>query len=228
MGSTKKISTKAEKSSPLWCFLWYNNCEKHPTAKGLNHKNEYLSRLRRTLLYSFTIICLRSFLRSGSFAGSSCGTVLLLKRNTMNGCSIFLPPRTIVASPSLNASGADNDSSPRHHIFICGIGGCFFAPCRELYALLSQKRNRRIRRRFSRGSATTNAIVLMTLPTALQGAVITAASGYIISTGALRGAGVPPAPPIKFSEKIHIKTNHKLRDRSLKPHFLHQQALFCY
>ena len=36
----------------------------------------------------------------------------------------------------------------------------------------------------------------MTLPTALQGAVITAASGYIISTGALRGAGFPPAPPL--------------------------------
>ena len=38
-------------------------------------------------------------------------------------------------------------------------------------------------------------ILLMTLPTAPQRSVSTAASGYIISTGALRGAGFPPAPP---------------------------------
>ena len=134
----------------------------------------------------------------------------------------------IILSHTISVCTAKYKSSPRHHISLCGIENCFFCSLSGAIRFAVAKRRRRLRRRFSRGCATTNSIVLMTLPTALQGAVITAASGYIISTGALRGAGVPPAPPIKFSEKIHIKTNHKLRDRSLKPHFLHQQALFCY
>ena len=146
-------------------------------------------------VYSFTIICLRSSFWSGSFAGSNCGMVLLEKRNMTSGCSIFPLPRTVAASQSLNTSGADNDSSPRHHIFICGIGGCFFCSLSGAIRFAVAERSRRLCRRFSRGCATTNAIVLMTLPTAPQRSVSTAATGYIISTGALRGAGVPPAPP---------------------------------
>ncbi len=100
----------------------------------------------------------------------------------MNGCLTFLPPRIIAENPSLSASGADNDSSPRHHIFICGIGGCFFCSLSGAIRFAAAKRKRQLCCRISRGCATTNAIVLMTLPTALQGAVSTAASGYIIST----------------------------------------------
>ena len=120
-------------------------------------------RSRHTLQYNSTIICLRSSFWSGSFAGSSCGTAPLPKRNMMNGCGASLQPRTAAASQSLNASGADNDSSPRHHIFICGIGGCFFCSLSGAIRFAVAKRNRRLRRRFSRGCATTNAIVLMTL-----------------------------------------------------------------
>lgn len=107
----------------------------------------------------------------------------------------------IILSHTISVCTAKYKSSPRHHISLCGIENCFFCSLSGAIRFAVAKRRRRLRRRFSRGCATTNAIVLMTLPTALQGAVITAASGYIISTGALRGAGVPPAPPIKFSEK---------------------------
>ena len=158
----------------------------------------------RVTVYSFTIICLRSSFWSGSFAGSSCGTVLLQKRNMTSGCSTFRPPRTTAARTSLSESGADNDSSPRHHIFICGIGGCFFCSLSGAIRFAVAKRKRQLCCRISRGCATTNAIVLMTLPTALQGAVITAASGYIISTGALRGAGFPPAPPLAENNAVYL------------------------
>ena len=81
-------------------------------------------------------------------------------------------------------------SSPRHHISLCGIGGCFFCSLSGAIRFAVAKRKRQLCCRISRGCATTNAIVLMTLPTAPQRSV-----GNVISTGALRGAGVPPAPP---------------------------------
>ena len=66
-------------------------------------------------------------------------------------------------------------------------GAAFFCSLSGAIRFAVAKRSRRLCRRFSRGCATTNAIVLMTLPTAPQRPVSTAASGYIISTGALRG-----------------------------------------
>lgn len=129
------------------------------------------SRIKHTPLYSFTIICLRNFFWSGSFAGLNCGTALLPKRNMMSGCGTFLPPPIAAESQSLSGSGADNEISPQHRISLCDVGGLFFAPCQELYALLPQSKN---------------GIVLMTLP-------FRKLQVNIISTVTLRGADVPYA-----------------------------------
>ena len=110
----------------------------------------------------------------------------------------------IILSHTISVCTAKYKSSPRHHISLCGIENCFFCSLSGAIRFAVAKRRRRLRRRFSRGCATTNAIVLMTLPTALQGAVITAASGYIISTGALRGAGVPPAQCQQLKRYWHL------------------------
>lgn len=115
-------------------------------------------------------------------------------------------------------------ATPDTTFSLCGIGGCFFCFLSGAIRFAFAKRNWRLRRRISRGCATTNAIVLMTLPTAPQRSVGTAASGYIISTGALRGAGFPPAPPQK--PHLFYQSSHFCKLAPLFP--FHTTAIICF
>lgn len=69
----------------------------------------------------------------------------------------------IILSHTISVCTAKYKSSPRHHISLCGIGDCFFCSLSGAIRFAVAKRRRRLRRRFSRGCATTNVIVLMTL-----------------------------------------------------------------
>lgn len=141
-----------------------------------------------------------------------------------SGKSLEMFRWNIILLHTISVCTAKYKSSPRHHISLCSIENCFFSSLSGAIRFAVAKRHRRLRRRFSCGCATTNAIVLMTLPTAPQRSVGTAASGYIISTGALRGAGFPPAPPQK--PHLFYQSSHFCK---LAPFFpFHTTAIICF
>jgi len=77
----------------------------------------------------------------------------------MNGSKFLEMLRwNIILSHTISVCTVKHKNSPRHHISLCGIGGCFFCSLSWAIRFAVAKRRRRLRRRFSRGCATTNAI----------------------------------------------------------------------